>query len=571
MKKTTLFLAAAILLGFSSCKDDDEPEAIESSTVTIDKDILSAGIAAEMKSSILEVPIDCNGEWTATFDKGTDWADILDWQVTYNGKQTLTITVDENNTGVARTAVLCIANSDGEIQEITLHQKGTGDDNGSGEAFSKSGLGTGIDYDYVLNIKGIAARAGASTQPLKFEPTKIHLNNNIFNFKTIEKLQSQKDDPLSGNAYVESEIRLADLEAKFFDKSIMQDKSLDVSITMGLEFGPIAFSANGHYTAKKKESRARLDYTVVRYAPMYNVYLGSADLVDYATDPMHNDFDPEKFAESAKKINTVIDRYKLINSQKKPKNLNENGLTAAQQKVIDNMWYKYGGMNDFCGIFSNGFCKRYNELYQAIMATEDGEIDHKAAQTALRAIDNEFGPFFISGGDYGGSLTMNCQLDTTLLNGKDSLGGTIAANIAGCFELEGNVEYMASGTEVMRQSNAKFYIYGGKANATADGLLATLNGGSATNLDRWQTILHDWLYSMWSEDMSPKKSEAAPISYTISPIWILFADPEVQKYAQDYFVATYRERNIEAYLGIMKGEYKFGANALLDFESEAYN
>lgn len=571
MKKITILaLSLSMIAAIPSCKDDDEPTVAPTSTVTIDKDILSAGISAEMKSSVIEVPIDCDGEWTATFAKGTEWADILDWEVTYNGKQTLLITVDENNTGAARTAILYVANSDGEVQEITLHQKATGDDNGSGEAFAKSGLGTGIDYDYVLNTKGIAARSAASVEPLKFEPTKVHKNNNIFNFKTIEKLQNKMDDPLSANAYVEAEYKLADLEAKFFDKSIAQDKLLDVSLTMGLEFGPIEFRANGQYTAKKKESRAKLDYTIVRYAPMYNVYIGTSDLIDYAIDPMHNDFDPAKFAESSKKINIVIDRYKLINSQKNVKNLNENGLTAAQQTVIDNMWYKYGGMNDLCGLFSNGFCRRYNELYQAIMTTEDGLVDDKAAQTALRAIDNEYGPFFISGGDYGGSLTMTCRLDTTLLKGSDSLVGTIAANVMECFNLEGSVTYMASGLETLRESEAKFYIYGGNANETANGFLAALTGGNATALDKWQSILNGWVNSMWSSDKSPEKSQAAPISYTISPIWMLFADPEVQKYAQDYFIATYRERNIEAYLGIMKGEYKFGADALLDFESEAY-
>lgn len=75
----TLFLVAAIVLCYTSCKDDDDnpnSEASPSSTVTIDKAMLENGIVVSKYSNVAELPIDCDGEWSITIDTVTSWLRI---------------------------------------------------------------------------------------------------------------------------------------------------------------------------------------------------------------------------------------------------------------------------------------------------------------------------------------------------------------------------------------------------------------------------------------------------------------------------------------------------------------
>ena len=112
-------LTAALVCGLSlaatSCKDDDKDDVAPASVVTIGSDLTTRGIEVDMQSHLIQVPIDCNGEWTATLPAGTDWARILDWQVIFEGKRTLRLVIDENLSKADRRTTLNIGNSDGEV------------------------------------------------------------------------------------------------------------------------------------------------------------------------------------------------------------------------------------------------------------------------------------------------------------------------------------------------------------------------------------------------------------------------------------------------------------------------
>jgi hypothetical protein len=110
-KQFNLLLMAALVCGLSlsvtSCKsdDDDDNGGDESfATLTIDSDLLSHGIETDIQSAVIEVPVKADGSWTATLrnlqgdKKIPDWCKVLDWQVTYNGNNTLKLAIDENLT-----------------------------------------------------------------------------------------------------------------------------------------------------------------------------------------------------------------------------------------------------------------------------------------------------------------------------------------------------------------------------------------------------------------------------------------------------------------------------------------
>ena len=534
MKKYfNLLLMAALVcglsLGVTSCKNDDDTE--DTSVISIDKDITTRGVETDMQSAVIEVPVKCNGHWTATLKKGTTWARILEWQVAYDGPKTLRIAIDENLSKADRRTTLNIGNSDGELTKIEVRQyynfEGQPPTNGSGQAFADKGLGTGIDYDYVLNMKEVSTRNG------DFDASKVHHLNNLFNITVIQE-KMKAGGGLQKSAYVESVIPIASLMAQLMDSSLVQSKHLDVAMTLGVEFGPISFNGHGDYTSDKKESRAKIDYTIVRNCPMYNVYVSPAELATFAEDPKNNHVDLDAEDAAWAQIDEEIEFY-----VKKNKRRDAIGV-----------YYDYGG------VFSSGFTGRCNELRAAITKRKQRgkAIDTEKADATLNAIDNEYGPFFIAGGDYGGAIMMHCDIDTMALAGKDSLGGELSAEFAGMFEVEGSFHYTSEGYTLLRNSNTKIYIFGGNANETADKMLGIITSGDATNLNKWQGAMKDWISSMYSPSGDdPKLSEAAPISYTITPIWTLFRDPDVQEYVQNYFLKKYASRGINAYFGIMNG------------------
>ena len=564
---TILALSLSMIAAIPSCNDDEKDDSsdLTPSVVTIDKGLLDAGMTVSKYSNVAELPINCDGEWSITREKEVYWLRILDWDVTFSGKQTLRIAIDENNTGAARTTTLYVSDSAGETQTITIHQQGQTGENGSGQAFSDHGLGCGIDYDYCLNTKGVKARSSASAEPMKFEPTKLHKHNNIFNISMIQYMQRRTDDPLKASAYVESPIRVADLKAVLFDSSVVQSKMLEVSLALDLQFGPIEFHAKGAYTASKDESRAKIDYTIERYCPMYNVYLSPAEIGYFATDVLNNNYDEKRMDAYIKQINAQVASYQKINSYNKNAKVGDDGLTDKQRATIDRMYAQIPDAYDFAGVFSSDFTHSYNQLYRALV--NNAEPDYQLADLALESIDDNYGPFFIAGGDWGGSIAMHCEIDTMYLDGKESLSGELAGGMGGMFEVSGEFAYSAKGSDLLRKSKLNLNIYGGDSDMTADRMMAAVTGGNATDLHEWQYILQDWIASMWSESGdTPNQSQAAPISFTLTPIWEVFNDENnvIKKYAEDFFMKKYADRNIEAYRGIAKGEYKYTATELIN-------
>lgn len=568
----TAALVGGLSLAFVACSDDDDDKkAPKVSVVTVDNELLTHGIETDMQSAVIEVPVTCDGMWTATLKEGTNWVQILDWHVTYNGSKTLTLLFDENLSKVDRTTTLTIGNGGKEYKRINLRQnynyQGLPPTNGSGLAFSEKGMGTGIDFDYALNVKN------KENTSESFDPTMITGLNNIFNIKQIEKLK--ESGKLQASAYVEAPINLADLQAAMLDSSLVQTKHLDVGIDLEVSFGVIEFEAHAKYNADKEESRGFVDYTIVRNAPMYNVYLSPAELSTYAQK--NRKIDMTDLTGMRQQVEDLIAVYKDLNEWMGETGLNKDGLTAEQEAEIKAMRAAIPINFDHAGIFSANFTQRYNELYNAIVrnTTAGKAIDKTAADQTLNALDNEYGPFFIAGGNYGGAMVMHCQIDTMYLNGSATFGGTLSAEFAGLFNVTGEFHYSEDGYNLLRKSNTNIQIVGGSANKTADDMLKVIWGGNPGELTTWQSIMKDWLASMqsngkWEPNVNNYNlSEATPIMFTITPIWSLFSEPAIQQYVQNYFIEKYKDRGIEGFSNIMHGTMKApGANALLNANSD---
>jgi len=560
----SMLLAAAVLF---SCEKDDTP-----SNVTVDEELVARGVETDMQSAVIEVPVKCDGEWHVTLTQTKPhWLRIEGWQVVYNGNATLTLIIDENLSKVDRSAMLRITNNVGElVQAIPVTQfynyKGEAPTNGSGQAFADKGLGTALAYDYALNLKQMV-----TMNPNEYQASKVHLLNNVLNFARIEDWMSR--GVMQKSTYVEAPIPVSNLQAVLLDSCLVQSKTLEVSLDLSVEFGPLTVTGHGEYNSYKQESRAHVDYAIIRHAPMYNVYLSPAELSAFASDARYNkvDFDADDAAFA--QIDETIVRYQRYNQRTRKTNLNYRGLTEEQEIEVSNMEDAINLRYDHAGVYSTAFNERYNELYNEIIRRkrQGKEVDMEKLEAILGALDSEFGPFIIAGGDYGGAMYLHCQIDTMKLDGAAKFDGKISAEFAGLFNFEGTVTYSEEGYSLLRDSNTDIQILGGSANETADKMLDCITSGDATDLGNWQQLLVEWIQSMYSDgspdrpfEGTPNVSKAVPISFTVTPIWTFIREAEIQKYVKDYFMEAYKERGIGNYFGIMEGSDNPGAENFMN-------
>ena len=575
----TAALMGGLSMGAVSCKSDEntvDEEII--STVTVESGLLANGVSAEMKSAVVELPVQCDGEWFALLGFGEkdtpDWVRIQKWQSVYNGNQTLLIAFDQNLTGYDRKTTLTLVNNAGQKTQVPIIQtytfNGKAPDNSSGQVFSNKGIGYGMDYNYLLDTKGIRYRnvqeqmkinSGQmkESEKTKFNALAVSGISNVFNISQIEKLMTGangKAPELQASAYVETPIELADLEISMLDSALIQDKTINFSLTIGISLGPIEFEAAASYVGQKKESRSYVDYNLIRNAPMYDVRLSPVEISTYAALPknrMYNDDDLDAFDAQ---VETWIKKFQRENKRLRvpESELNENGLTEDQQNTIDGMYVNDETGVDFGGVYSTGFTRAYNRLLRAITlnlnARKPLPIDETKANQVCQQLDDNYGPFIIARAQFGGALVLTARVDTMRLEGEVTATGKIDGEALGMFKVTGAFSYTENGFNNMRNIGAKFFVMGGDANPTADALANLLASDKPDCREEWFDIMSHWWQSMKADDGG---SHAEPISYTVVPIWTLFSEPEITEYVRNWFLNKYRDRGIYDYLDIIEG------------------
>ena len=554
LMKTSKFIfaiaVAAIGVLAVSCKKDSDPEYEAKKAKTL-SDWVKEGVEVDMQSHVIELDVKANGEWFAVSDPDTDWMALNDHIITYNGPRRLLLCIDENRTEIDRKSVIYVEDAKGNTYEIPVRQNynfnGEPPTNGSGQAFADSGVGCGIDYDYVLDTRGIAKRnaledARIANKEMKeeertqFSPTKVKKNNPIFNISRIERLiESGKLGP---QAYVETEIPFVDLYASLMDSTVVQDKELSLSLELGISFGVIEFVAGATYSSQSSEQRQKMDYTIIRNSPIYNVVISEAEIGSYAEDAM---FEEQKnYDKGLAEIQQKIQNYYKANGKEE--------LTKVQQKIINGMYNKLD-CPTFDNVMASSFSKMYWDLYAAV-----AEEDEKKINAAMNKIDDYYGPFYISGGDFGGAMTIHAVVDNISMQGYVEAGGNLDGEAAGMFKVHGEFTYSSNGMDLLRKANARFYIYGGDANYVSDQMTGIMFGEDPTDRDAWTQAIQYWISTMKTGNEYTENSKAAPISFIITPVWNLFWDSDVQLVAKEWFIKKYESRGIKDYLGIIDGE-----------------
>ena len=599
MKKIFNFALTAALVGglslsVTSCKSDEEVvDLITPSTVTIDNDLISHGIVTDMENTVVEVPVKCDGKWIAILaiddeeDNEKDlWVKIQDWQGFYEGNQTLRLHFDDNMTGVDRATTLTIANSQGELQTVPVRQnytwKGQAPTNSSAQAFQNKGVGYGIDYNYLLNLKGIRYRssgdnASASIQnsmsedgSVSFNPLMCKKSENIYHLSTIDKLCQAGAMGGDKDAYVEEPIEIANLKAQMLDSTMVVDGKLKIGLQVDANIGPVSFSIKGKYLDKRRQERNYVDYTIIRNAPMYDVMTSPASITTYAERNQSRDL--TSTTNFIKLVRDTRADFILRNSFLSDKSvLGSDSLTNEQRKIIDGLFKKQLVRYSFGGVFSSHFEACLSKLYNHITLRLAGGLPVNSAQAdrVCAELDDHYGPFIIAGAQVGGSMVIQLKLDTLRLDGEINVDGK--ANVE-ALVVEGYAEasYREKGFHRMRYYQPSIHIYGGDAHGTEEELLRIVYSDNPNDHETWITMLSGWLDSMKSKADEGDLSEAAPISFTAVPIWNFFFDTDMAAYVRSYFMNKYKTRKISDYLDIIDDvpDHKTFIELLNDFRED---
>ena len=583
MKKIFNYALAAALMGglslsVTSCKSDEDAvvEKITPSTVTIDSDILAHGIVTDMENTVVEVPVKCDGEWVAilSIDDAEDddtnyWVKIQNWKGFYSGNQTLRLQFDDNMSGVDRSTTLTIANNLGDIKTVPVRQnftwKGQAPTNSSAQAFQNKGIGYGIDYGYLLDMKSVkfrnstgdaaASQGNTDADSKEYNPLKVKKMDNIYHLSTIDKLCQAGKMGADKDAYVEEPIEIANLEAELLDSAMIRKHNLLVALQLGASIGPIEFSIDGTYIDQRREDKGYVNYAITRTAPVWDVSTSPAAIAQYAGE--NSDTDDEQDEKFAKKVQNMRAQYIKQNMKLSDKSkLDADSLTKTQKKIIDGLYSKRLMSFSWGGVYSSYFENCMSKLYNHIVLRLAGgmKIASEKADQVCQDLDDHFGPFIIAGGQFGGSMTITMEIDTIRLEGKTSLEGQAKLNVniaVGDISGEANAHWQTDGWNRVRSYKPSIHIYGGSARDTEAELLAIMFSENPDSHEQWVSALVGWMQSMVQSADDGNMSQAAPISFTAVPIWHFFPDTEVSNYVRSYFMNKYMTRGIKKYMDII--------------------
>lgn len=570
MKKKFNFLLMAALVcgmgvGVTSCKSDEDTVTDLTSQVTVDPDLLTRGVEVDIKGGTVDVTIDAKGKWTAGINDA-DWVGILKDQIVYNGKQTLTLSFDRNLTGAGRRTQLIIIEENGIETAIPVYQTplydGQEPTNSSSQWFAQKGLGHGVDYKYFLDLGNQKDRV-KPTGETNLITSQITKNDQLFNFARIEELQGSKT--LSDQAYYEASIEIGDMSAVMADKVVSQDKLLHARANIGIELGILNVEGEFQYGSHKKEERAKVDYNIIRRAPMYDVRIAPGEVAAYAWQ-YAIDHPREITDEKIDEILAFEEGWKKRNLMN-PK-IRKAELNASQKRQLDEKWAALYSM-DFDNIFSMCFSRLYGQLtYWEPVLTDPESTEEQIAEArkyckaAMQKLDDYYGPFFLSQAEYGGSFNIQCKVDTSYTEGNDTISGSITASLAGIGSLGGSISYYSKGADLFRNSDCKFQVFGGNANKITSALFSLTHSAQITDYEKWGVVLNEWIDGMRSKEDSKygdisNQSHAELLNFSITPLWLMMPDDEIANFTRAWFINRYWDKGIVAYLNIIEGTEEY--------------
>ena len=542
-------LSAVFVMGLgmsvTSCKSDDDSgggDDNQVSTLTLDESVMRNGVETDMESAVVPLNVKCNGGWSVAIEKGKDWVSVENNKIFYNGSQTLQLLFDENRTEVDRTATLYITNDANETQTVTLRQtslyNGEAPSNSNIQTFGGKGLGCGINVGQIFRDQTKAA-------PGKFNPLAIHKLNNVFNLGKIEGLM--ENGKFSGEQpYIEEVLERGEASIVKWDSLVQKGRKLDATLNMEISFGFFNLQVGGHYNAADTMNHVGVDYAITRNLALYNAYIQPSILRNYA---IRQDAFDMMNAGDVDELYDKIEAQEAAHKKRNKRRFGNEELTADQKACINAMYEQVDNMHTYGGVFSSGFASLYTKLSSAFRSNDQAKVD-----AVLEQIDADYGPFVIARAVLGGSLNMNCWLSNSYLFTTGTLEVKAALEGEGMFKVNGTLNWSQNGLDAVRDSKRTYDIYGGKANQLLTDIEAVMNSENPRDGVKLDEAMSRWVSSLYGTQTSGNKyenSNAALITITLTGVWELFEDAQLQAAVKNYFIEKYKNYDLAKYVDMM--------------------
>jgi hypothetical protein len=530
-------LAVGISMNLTSCKEDNDNE--QSSTFSLDEKTTRFGVETDMESAIVALTVKCAGEWSAAIDKDAAWVTIAGNELFHKGNGTLELLFDENRTGVDRTATLYLTDDADEVHAVTLRQtalfKGEVPDNSNIMTFGAKGLGCGV------NINQVFPNVHNTQSKVEYNPISIPKLSSVYNLAKINSLMA-KGSFVGEQPYMEDISERAQATIVKWDSLVSKDRTLDATLNLEISFGFFNMEVGGHYQASDTILGVGLDYAICRDLALYNAFVSPTVVRNYAVEQDAQDqlnMDDDWIDEQYDRIDDKIASYEKRNARK-----GIVGLTADQQATIDAL-YDAVEKHTYGGVFSGAFAKLYQRLLSAYRNGKNSQMND-----ILEQIDAEYGPFIIGRTVLGGSLNINCWLDNTYLSTHGVLEVQAALEGDGIGSINGELHWSQNGVDYVRSSRRTYDIYGGRASDLMNAIEAVMESEDPRDSEMLNDALNDWVMSLYGVE-GDETSNSALIAISLTGVWTLFDDPDVQNIVKQFFLDKYEEFELQRYVDLM--------------------
>ena len=544
MKKYfNIVLAAVIFTGlgmsFASCNDDDKDNKEGQNTISFDEDVARFGVETDMASAVIPLNVKCRGEWSAAVEKDVDWVTIGSDDLFHKGNKTLELLFDENRTGMDRTAKLFVTDDADEVHIVTIRQtslyKGEVPNNSNIMTFGAKGLGCGVNINQVFpNIHNTGSK-------VEYNPISIPKLSSVYNLAKINALMA-KGSFAGEQPYVEDINERAQATIVKWDSLVSKDRTLDASLNLEISFGFFNMEVGGHYVASDSILGVGIDYAICRDLALYNAYVSPTIVRNYAVEQDAKDqldMDEDWIDEQYDLIDAKIAAYEKRNARR-----GITGLTADQQATIDAL-YDAVEKHTYGGVFSGAFAKLYQRLLSAYRNGKTSQIND-----ILEQIDAEYGPFIIGRTVLGGSLNINCWLDNTYLSTHGVLEVKAALEGDGIGSINGDLNWSQNGVDYVRSSRRTYDIYGGRASDLMNAIEAVMESENPRDSELLNDAMNDWVMSLYGVE-GDETSNSALIAISLTGVWTLFDDPDVQNIVKQFFLDKYKDYDLQRYVDLM--------------------
>ena len=530
-------LMVGLGMNFTSCKDDDASE--QSSTLSLDEKTTRFGVETDMESAVVPLAVKCKGEWSAAIAKDAAWVTIAGNEVFHKGDKTLELLFDENRTGMDRTANLYLTDDADEVHVVTLRQtalfKGEVPDNSNIMTFGAKGLGCGVNINQVFpNVHNTGSK-------VEYNPISIPKLSSVYNLAKINALMA-KGSFVGEQPYVEDISERAQATIVKWDSLVSKDRTLDATLNLEISFGFFNMEVGGHYVASDSILGVGLDYAICRDLALYNAYVSPTVVRNYAVEQDALDqlnMDDDWIDEQYDRIDEKIAAYEKRNARK-----GITGLTPDQQATIDAL-YDAVEKHTYGGVFSGAFAKLYQRLLSAHRNNKTTQVND-----ILEQIDAEYGPFIIGRTVLGGSLNINCWLSNTYLSTHGVLEVKAALEGDGIGSINGELHWSQNGVDYVRNSRRTYDIYGGRASDLMNAIEAVMESENPRDSEMLNDAMNDWVMSLYGVE-GDETSNSALIAISLTGIWTLFDDPDVQNVVKQFFLQKYKDYDLQRYVDLM--------------------